>query len=210
MKKSELLERIEQLEQQVATMERRSAGRFSELDLLLRGMLDPTREAFERDYPLPTTQRNEAAFTKGRQCGMNVLARLAAEAGQPSMTVTAADEKDADLAKAATQALKVVPAPRAPILLYPHSLEGFHVGAGTAHQIDKLASTGSLESNAALMDFMYGAVEKVMWCGKVGKIDGLEGVFKYEMDGDVFKVDYQGADLGNYSLMDGWWLKRIA
>lgn len=252
MKKRELLERIEQLERQVAQLN----GMFTN-----SVVIKSTRRELEEEQTRP-----------GKAWPQWVT-------GQPSMTVTATDEKDADLAKAATQALRFVegdmagklreflgpmapdymrqidvplptfrqeasqvpatveappkpayeaeverrekeacrdvagvheaPAPRAPILLYPHSLEGFHVGTGTAHQIDKLARAGSLESDAALMDFLRYVVEKVMWYGRLGKIDGLEGVFKYEMDGDVFKVDYQGVDLGSYSLMDGWWLKRI-
>lgn len=96
MKKRELLERIEKLEKQVATMEHQAdvaADRFLELDLMLRRVLPP----------MPRTQYNEAAFTKGRQCGMNVLTALA---GQPSMTVTTTNEQDAPLAAVATQAVK--------------------------------------------------------------------------------------------------------
>lgn len=103
MKKRELKAKIAELEQSVHTWKAAFLDTSKELTRVQMALLNPVRTAFERDYPMPTTQHNEkdpdmfrqrverveglmeGAFAKGRQCGGNVLAAIA---GQPLVMVT--------------------------------------------------------------------------------------------------------------------------
>lgn len=140
--------------------------------------------------------------------------RLAAIAGQPSVTVTATREDDAPLAKAATQALKVA-APTG-------SDDDFDKALAAANQklkgdlagivpVDPPAPTFNPEvineyfrgkptgEDVAswVIDALNFAVPSVAWCGTVGKIRDLNGEFKYRpWSSSHFVIGYDGKELG--------------
>lgn len=288
MKKRELKEKIAELEKDVDLL-RRGMQLCREREEQWRKTASDTHVelvkwlALARNEPVVVPRSAnvtmEEAFTKGRQCGGNVLSRLAAEAGQPSMTVTATREEDAPMAEMATKALKVAEGDmaeklrelllggaeamggrqalylngltlglhptvamdrarmgaeawhakelaehaaslkqsgifketivRPPIRFYPDNLEEFRVGVGTANAINKWFKDPPLDQNPPdnILNFLQSIVDKVTWCGKVGKVEGLDGEFRYSEGETAFRISYQRVSLGLYELVDGHWFR---
>jgi hypothetical protein len=288
VKKRELKEKIAELEKDVDLL-RRGMQLCREREEQWRKTASDTHVelvkwlALARNEPVVVPRSAnvtmEEAFTKGRQCGGNVLSRLAAEAGQPSMTVTATREEDAPMAEMATKALKVAEGDmaeklrelllggaeamggrqalylngltlglhptvamdrarmgaeawhakelaehaaslkqsgifketivRPPIRFYPDNLEEFRVGVGTANAINKWFKDPPLDQNPPdnILNFLQSIVDKVTWCGKVGKVEGLDGEFRYSEGETAFRISYQRVSLGLYELVDGHWFR---
>lgn len=98
---------------------------------------------------------------------------------------------------------------RPPIRFYPDNLEEFRVGVGTANAINKWFKDPPLDQNPPdnILNFLQSIVDKVTWCGKVGKVEGLDGEFRYSEGETAFRISYQRVSLGLYELVDGHWFR---
>lgn len=96
-----------------------------------------------------------------------------------------------------------------PIRFYPDNLEEFRVGVGTANAINKWFKDPPLDQNPPdnILNFLQSIVDKVTWCGKVGKVEGLDGEFRYSEGETAFRISYQCVSLGLYELVDGHWFR---